>query len=98
MKTLSQVTRDLYEVKMSLPTGHKEVKVEKMRVGGKNYDITYSQKGREVFAYVNDNETGPYRNMKEAEKSVKEMSKLFKQMNFEGVKIEESFNEINFRV
>jgi len=83
---------------MSLPTGHKEVKVEKMRVGGKNYDITYSQKGREVFAYVNDNETGPYRNMKEAEKSVKEMSKLFKQMNFEGVKIEEIFNEINFRV
>jgi hypothetical protein len=98
MKTFSQLTRDLYEVKMSLPTGHKEVKVEKMRVGGKNYDITYSQKGREVFAYVNDNETGPYRNMKEAEKSVKEMSKLFKQMNFEGVKIEEIFNEINFRV
>ena len=40
----------------------------------------------------------PYRNMKEAEKSVKDMSKLFKQMNFEGVEIEEIFNEINFRV
>ena len=36
--------------------------------------------------------------MKEAEKSVKDMSKLFKQMNFEGVEIEEIFNEINFRV
>jgi hypothetical protein len=98
MKTFSQLARDLYEAKMKLPSGHKEVKVEKMRVGGKNYDITYSQKGREVFAYVNDNETGPYRNMKEAEKAVKEMSKLFKQMNFEGVEIEEIFNEINFRV
>ena len=69
-----------------------------MRVGGKNYDVTYSQKGREVYAYINDNETGLYRNMKEAEKSVKDMSKLFKQMNFEGVEIEEIFNEINFRV
>ena len=98
MKTFSQLTRDLYEAKMKLPKGHSEIKVEKMRVGGKNYDVTYSQKGREVYAYVNDNETGPYRNMKEAEKSVKDMSKLFKQMNFEGVEIEEIFNEINFRV
>lgn len=83
---------------MKLPKGHSEIKVERMRVGGKNYDVTYSQKGREVYAYINDNETGPYRNMKEAEKSVKDMSKLFKQMNFEGVEIEEIFNEINFRV
>ena len=83
---------------MKLPKGHSEIKVEGMRVGGKNYDVTYSQKGREVYAYINDNETGPYRNMKEAEKSVKDMSKLFKQMNFEGVEIEEIFNEINFRV
>ena len=98
MKTLSQLTRDLYEAKMKLPKGHSEIKVERMRVGGKNYDVTYSQKGREVYAYINDNETGPYRNMKEAEKSVKDMSKLFKQMNFEGVEIEEIFNEINFRV
>lgn len=98
MKTFSQLTRDLYEAKMKLPKGHSEIKVERMRVGGKNYDVTYSQKGREVYAYINDNETGPYRNMKEAEKSVKDMSKLFKQMNFEGVKIEEIFNEINFRV
>jgi hypothetical protein len=98
MKTFSQLTRDLHEAKMKLPTGHSEIKVERMRVGGKNYDVTYSQKGREVYAYINDNETGPYRNMKEAEKSVKDMSKLFKQMNFEGVEIEEIFNEINFRV
>jgi hypothetical protein len=98
MKTFSQLTRDLYEAKMKLPKGHSEIKVERMRVGGKNYDVTYSQKGREVYAYINDNETGPYRNMKEAEKSVKDMSKLFKQMNFEGVEIEEIFNEINFRV
>ena len=98
MKTFSQLTRDLYEAKMKLPKGHSEIKVEKMRVGGKNYDVTYSQKGREVYAYVNDNETGPYRNMKEAEKSVKDMSKLFKQMNFEGIEMGEIFDEINFRV
>ena len=54
--------------------------------------------GKEVFAYVNNNETGPYDNLKDAEKSVKELSKLFKQMNFEGVTEEEIFNEINFRV
>ena len=98
MKTFSQLTRDLYEAKMKLPKGHSEIKVERMRVGGKNYDVTYSQKGREVYAYINDNETGPYRNMKEAEKSVKDMSKLFKQMNFEGIEMGEIFDEINFRV
>jgi len=95
MKTFSSLTRELYEAKFKLPSGHKELKVEKMKVGGKNYDITYSQKGREVYAYVNANETGPYRNMKEAEKSVKEMSKLFKQMNFEDIDVEEALNEIN---
>ena len=59
MKTFSQLTRDLYEAKMKLPKGHSEIKVERMRVGGKNYDVTYSQKGREVYAYINDNETDP---------------------------------------
>lgn len=98
MKSFAELTRQLYEAKFALPKGHKELKVEKMRVGGKSYDITYSQKGREVYAYVNANETGPYRNMKEAEQSVKEMSKLFKQMNFEGIEMGEIFDEINFRV
>ena len=52
---------------------------------------------RDIYAFVN-NETGPYKDLKDAEKSVKELSKLFKQMNFEGVTEEEIFNEINFRV
>lgn len=84
--------------KFKLPSGHKELKIDNIKAGGKNYVIPYTQKGKEVFAFVNANETGPYSNLKDAEKSVKELAKLFKQMNFEGVTEEEIFNEINFRV
>jgi len=98
MKSFSSMSRELYEAKFKLPKRHKELKVDNVKVGGKNYTITYTQMGRETFAYVNNNETGPYKDLKDAEKSVKELSKLFKQMNFEGVTEEEIFNEINFRV
>ncbi len=98
MKPFSQVARELYEAKFKLPRGHKELKIDQMKVGGKNYTVTYSQLKKEVWAFVNANETGPYKDLKDAEKSVKELSKLFKQMEFEGVQEEEIFNEINFRV
>ena len=98
MKSFASMSRELYEAKFKLPRRHKELKVDSVKAGGKNYTITYTQMGKEVFAYVNNNETGPYNNLKDAEKSVKELSKLFKQMNFEGVTEEEIFNEINFRV
>tara|TARA_B110001452_G_C14966708_1_gene338005 strand:- start:114 stop:410 length:297 start_codon:yes stop_codon:yes gene_type:complete len=98
MKSFSTVSRELYEAKFKLPRRHKELKLDSIKAGGKNYSITYSQMGNEVYAFVNANETGPYNDLKDAEKSVKELSKLFKQMNFEGVTEEEIFNEINFRV
>ena len=54
--------------------------------------------GKQVFAFIDNNETGPYKDLKDAEKSVKELSSLFKQMFEEGITEEEIFNEINFRV
>ena len=98
MKSFASISRELYEAKFKLPKKHKELKVDSMKTGGKNYTITYTKMGRDIYAFVNNNETGPYKDLKDAEKSVKELSKLFKQMNFEGVTKEEIFNEINFRV
>mgnify|MGYP003321630229 FL=1 len=98
MKSFASVSRELYEAKFKLPRRHKELKVDTIKAGGKAYTITYSQLGKDVYAFVNANETGPYNDLKDAEQSVKELSKLFKQMNFEGVTEEEILNEINFRV
>ena len=98
MKSFSSMSRELYEAKFKLPKRHKELKVDSIKQGGKKYDITYTQMGRQVFAFIDDNETGPYKDLKDAEKSVKELSSLFKQMFEDGITKEEIFNEINFRV
>ena len=72
MKSFASISRELYEAKFKLPKKHKELKVDSMKTGGKNYTITYSKMGKDIYAFVNNNETGPYKDLKDAEKSVKE--------------------------
>ena len=98
MKRFYAVARELNEAQFKLPKRHKELKVDSIKQGGKKYNITYTQMGKQVFAFIDNNETGPYKDLKDAEKSVKELSSLFKQMFEDGITREEIFDEINFRV
>ena len=49
MKSFASMSRELYEAKFKLPKRHKELKVDSIKSGGKNYTITYTQMGRETF-------------------------------------------------
>ena len=52
MKSFQQMTLELNEAKVKLPSGHKQLKNEVVKAGSKKYDLTYSQKGKEVFVFL----------------------------------------------
>ena len=47
------MTLELNEAKVKLPSGHKQLKNEVVKAGSKTYDLTYSQKGKDVFVFLN---------------------------------------------
>lgn len=102
MKSFTTMVEELNEAKFKLPTGHKEVDRDSVKVGGKNVDIVYSIHKNKVHAFVNgENFTGdsPYRDLKTAKKEFKDIKKIMRNMGEEfGVNIEEIINEINSRV
>ena len=54
MKSFQQMTIELNEAKVKLPSGHKQLKNEVVKAGSKKYDLTYSQKGKEVFVFFKE--------------------------------------------
>ena len=102
MKSFSTIAKELHEAKFKLPSGHKELEKDSVKVGGKLVDIVYAMHKNKVHAFVNgENFTGdaPYKDLKTAKKEFKDIKQIMKNMGEEfGVNIEEIVNEINSRV
>ena len=96
-KTWDQITTILNEAKFKLPSGQKEVKKSTEKVGSKTMDIRFGEDKRgKIHVYVNTVSMGdPYRNMKEAEKEMKNIKMVMKQMNEEDISLEEILGVIN---
>ncbi len=96
-KTWEQITTILNEAKFKLPRDQKEVKKSTERVGSKTLDIRFGEDKRgKIHVYVNSVSMGdPYRNMKEAEKEMKNIKMVMKQMNEEDISLEEILGVIN---
>ena len=96
-KTWDQITTILNEAKFKLPSGQKEVKKSTEKVGSKTLDIRIGEDKRgKIHVYVNTVSMGdPYRNMKEAEKEMKNIKMVMKQMNEEDISLEEILGVIN---
>ena len=96
-KTWEQITTILNEAKFKLPRDQKEVKKSTEKVGSKTLDIRFGEDKRgKIHVYVNSGSMGdPYRNMKEAEKEMKNIKRVMKQMNEEDISLEEILGVIN---
>ena len=96
-KTWKQITTILNEAKFKLPKSQKEVKRDTTKVSGKTVDITYAEDRRgKIHVYIDRTSMGdPYRNMKEAEKEMKNIKVLMKQMGEENISKEEILGVIN---
>jgi hypothetical protein len=99
LKSFAQISVELAEAKVKLPSGHKEIKSDSVKVGGKLTSIVYTSYKNKVSVFVNgeDFTAGtPYKDLKTAEKEFKDIKKIMQQMSEEtGVSIEEIVNEIN---
>ena len=72
MKTFQQISKELVEAKLKLPSGHKELKRSMEKAGSKKFEIVYSQKGRNVHVHIDGMDTGEtYKDLKTAEKEMK---------------------------
>jgi len=98
MKTFQQMSKELVEAKMKLPSGHKELKRELVNVGSKKYEIVFSQKGNKVHVHLDGMDTGDtYRDLKTTEKETSNIKAVLKQMgeDFSFDEFKEIFNEAN---
>lgn len=90
---------ELNEAKFKLPSGHKELERDSVKVSGKNVDIVFAMKKGKVHAFVNGQNftgTSPYKDLKSAKKEFKDIKQIMRNMGEEyGVTIEEIVNEIN---
>ena len=102
MKSFASVSLELHEAKFKLPSGHKELKSDSVKVSGKLVDIVYAMSKGKVHAFVNGQNftgTSPYKDLKSAEKEFKDIKNIMQNMGEEfDVTIEEIVNEINSRV
>ena len=95
-KTWEQITSILNEAKFKLPRGQKEVKKSTEKVGSKTLDVRFGEDKRgKVHVYIDGVSMGdPYRNMKEAEKEMKNIKNVIRQMGEENISKEEILNVI----
>jgi len=102
MKSFTTMVQELQEAKFKLPSGHKELKTDMVKINGKNVDIVFAMSKGKVHAFVNGQNftgTSPYKDLKSAEKEFKDIKKIMTNMGEEfDVTIEEIVNEINSRV
>lgn len=96
MKTWTQITAELNEAKFTLPKDQKEVKRETQKVSGKTVNIVYAEDRRKkIHVYMDDIEIGTYKNVKEAEKEMKNIKNVMLQMGEENISLEEILGVIN---
>ena len=90
MKTFSEISRELNEAKFKVPSGNKELKREIVKAGSKKFALVFVQnKKRKVEVYLDGTSMGdPFKDMKTAEKEMKDIKKVLKQMS-EDFNIEE---------
>ena len=76
MKHFTEIMVELNEAKFKLPSGHKELERDSVKVGSKIHDIVFSQKSGKVHAFINGQSMGdPYRDLKSAKKEKKAFTK-----------------------
>jgi len=95
-KTWEQITTILNEAKFKFPRDQKEVKKSTEKVGSKTLDVRFGEDKRgKVHVYIDGVSMGdPYRNMKEAEKEMKNIKNVIRQMGEENISKEEILNVI----
>ena len=95
-KTWEQITTILNEAKFKLPRDQKEVKKSTEKVGGKTLDVRFGEDKRgKIHVYIDGVSMGdPYKNMKDAEKEMKNIKNVIKQMGEENISKEEILNVI----
>lgn len=96
-KSWTQITTELNEAKFKLPKGQTEVKKEVQKVGGRTLDIRFGEDKRgKVHVYIDGMLMGdPYKNMKLAQKDMKNIKKVIMQMGEENISAEEILGVIN---
>ena len=95
-KTWEQITTILNEAKFKLPRDQKEVKKSTEKVGGKTLDVRFGEDKRgKIHVYIDGVSMGdPYKNMKDADKEMKNIKNVIKQMGEENISKEEILNVI----
>ena len=96
-KSWTQITIELNEAKFKLPKDQTEVKKEVQKVGGRTLDIRFGEDKRgKVHVYIDGMLMGdPYKNMKLAQKDMKNIKKVIMQMREENISAEEILGVIN---
>jgi len=95
-KTWEQITTILNEAKFKLPRDQKEVKKSTEKVGGKTLDVRFGEDKRgKIHVYIDGVSMGdPYKNMKDADKEMKNIKNVLKQMGEENISKEEILDVI----
>ena len=95
-KTWEQITTILSEAKFKLPRGQKEVKKSTEKVGSKTLDVRYGEDKRgKIYVYIDGVSMGdPYINIKAADKEMKNIKGIMKQLGEEDISKEEILNVI----
>ena len=90
-KSWEQITSILNEAKFKLPRGQKEIKKETQKVAGRTLDIRYGEDKRgKVHVYIDGVSMGdPYMNKKSADKEMKDIKNVIRQMSEENISKEE---------
>ena len=98
-KTWKQITQELNEAKFKLPKDQKEVKRETQKVSGKTVNIVYGEdRRRKIHVYMDEVKIGTYKDIKSAEKEMKNIKNVMLQMGEENISKEEisgAIDEIN---
>lgn len=96
-RTWEQITTILSEAKFKLPRDQKEVKKETEKVSGKTLDIRFGEDKRgKIHVYVDGVSMGdPYMNIKAADKEMKNIKNVIRQMSEENISKNEILGVIN---
>ena len=95
-KTWEQIITILNEAKFKFPRDQKEVKKSTEKVGGKTLDVRFGEDKRgKIHVYIDGVSMGdPYKNMKDADKEMKNIKNVIKQMGEENISKEEILDVI----
>lgn len=102
VKSFQALQVELNEAKLKLPSGSKELKSDVTKIGGKKISISFvKNKRNKVDVYIDGrlfSGDSPYKDLKAAEKEMKDIKGIMKNMSEEGINLEEIIHEINIRV